>query len=193
MSIERRIIMSEAVLAPLAAWQNFYVIIGTAAATLTGLLFVVITLVSGVLGRVSSPSSGIRVFSTPNVLHFGTALLIAALLSAPWPALWEASLLVGLAGLWGVIYVFIVLWEVRHRLANYHLVLSDWLWYTLLPLLAYSALLVGGILLPISAALALFVIAAATLLLVIMGIRNAWDVVTYMLIEAPQSQNQSQD
>ena len=46
MSIERRIIMSEAVMAPLAAWQNFYVIIGTAA-TLTGLLFVVITLVSG--------------------------------------------------------------------------------------------------------------------------------------------------
>jgi hypothetical protein len=106
--------------------------------------------------------------------------------------LWEASLLVGLAGLWGVIYVFIVLWEVRHRL-SYHLVLSDWLWYTLLPLLAYSALLVGGILLPISAALALFVIAAGTLLLVIMGIRNAWDVVTYMLIEVPQSQNQSQD
>jgi hypothetical protein len=184
--------MSEAVLAPLAAWQNFYVIIGTAAATLTGLLFVVITLISGALGRVSSPWSGIRVFSTPNVLHFGAALLIAALLSAPWPALWPAGLLVGLAGLGGVIYVFIVLWEVRHRL-SYHLVLSDWLWYTLLPLLAYSALLVGGILLPISAALALFVIAAGTLLLVIMGIRNAWDVVTYMLIEVPQSQNQSQD
>ncbi len=184
--------MSEAVLAPLAAWQNFYVIIGTAAATLTGLLFVVITLVSGAMGRVSSPLSGIRVFSTPNVLHFGAALLIAALLSAPWPTLWPAGLLVGLAGLWGVIYVCIVLWEVRHRL-SYHLVRSDWLWYTLLPLLAYSALLVGGIVLPISAVLALFVIAGATLLLLIMGIRNAWDVVTYMVIEVRQSQNESQD
>ncbi len=30
------------------------------------------------------------------------------------------------------------------------------------------------------------------LLLVIMGIRNAWDIVTYMLIQAPQSQNKSQ-
>jgi hypothetical protein len=185
--------MSEAVLVPLAAWQNFYVIIGSAAATLTGLLFVVITLLSGALGRVSSPWSGIRVFSTPNVMHFGAALLIAALLSAPWPALWPAGLLVGLAGLGGVIYVFIVLWEVRHRLASYHLVLSDWLWYTLLPLIAYTALLVAGILLPISAALALFVIAGGTLLLVIMGIRNAWDVVTYMVIESPQSQNKSQD
>src|SRR5438876_6570649 len=150
-------IMSEALLAPLAAWQNYYVIVGTAAATLTGLLFVVIALVSGALGRVSSPWSGVRVFSTPNVMHFGAALLIAALLSAPWPALWPAGLLVGLAGLWGVIYVFIVLWEVRHRLANYQLVLSDWLWYTLLPLIAYTALLVPGIVLPIYPAPALSV------------------------------------
>jgi hypothetical protein len=92
-----------------------------------------------------------------------------------------------------VIYVFIVLWEVRHRLVSYQLVLSDWLWYTLLPLIAYIALLVAGILLPIYPALALFVIAGGTLLLVIMGIRNAWDVVTYMVIEAPQPQNKSQD
>jgi len=183
--------MSETVLSPLAAWQNFYVIIGTAAATLTGLLFVVITLVSGALERVSSPLSGVRVFNSPNVRHFAVALLIAALLSAPWPALWPAGLLVGLAGLWGVISVFIVLWEVRHRL-SYRLVLSDWLWYTLIPLIAYTALLVAGILLPIAAALALFVIAAAMLLLVSMGIRNAWDLVTYMLIEFPQSQNKSQ-
>ena len=185
--------MSETVLSPLAAWQNFYVIIGTAAATLTGLLFVVITLVSGALERVSSPLSGVRVFNSPNVRHFAVALLIAALLSAPWPALWPAGLLVGLAGLWGVISVFIVLWEVRHRLVGYQLVLSDWLWYTLLPLIAYTALLVTGILLPIYPVLALFVIAAAALLLVIMGIRNAWDVVTYMVIEHSQPQNTSQD
>jgi hypothetical protein len=145
------------------------------------------------MGRVSSPLSGTRVFNTPNVRHFGAALLIAALLSAPWPALWPAGLLVGLAGLVGVIYVFIVLWEVRHRLANYQLVLSDWLWYALLPLIAYTTLLAAGILLPIYPALALFVIAAATLLLVIMGIRNAWDLVTYMLIEVPQRENMSQD
>ena len=184
--------MSEAMLASLAAWQNFYVIIGSAAATLTGLLFVVMTLISGALVRVSSPWSGLRVFNTPNVLHFGAALLIATLLSAPWPTLWPAGLLVGLAGLGGVIYVFIVLWEVHHRL-SYHFVLSDWLWYTLFPLIAYTALLVAGILLPISTTLALFIIAAATLLLLIMGIRNAWDVVTYMIVEGSQSQNTSQD
>jgi len=180
-------------LSPLATWQNFYVIIGSAAATLTGLLFVVITLISGAMRRVSSPWSGVRVFSTPNVLHFGAALLIAALLSAPWPVLWPVGLLVGLAGFGGVIYVCVVLWEVRHRLMGYQMVRSDWMWYTLMPLIAYTALLVAGILLPFYPAPSLFAIAAATLLLVIMGIRNAWDVVTYMVIEHSQPQNTSQD
>jgi hypothetical protein len=107
--------MQEAVLSPLATWQNFYVIIGTAAATLTGLTFVVITLTAGVRGRVSSASEAFATFNTPNVVHFGAVLLIAALLSAPWQALGPASLLLGLAGLAGVSYVLIVLRRVRRQ------------------------------------------------------------------------------
>src|SRR5436305_14159733 len=83
-------IMSEALLAPLAAWQNYYVIVGTAAATLTGLMFVVIALMAQLRLRPSSWSH-MRVFNTSNVVHFG-----AALLSAPWPALWTAAVLLGL-------------------------------------------------------------------------------------------------
>ena len=65
-------------LLPLATWQNFYVIVGTAAATLTGLMFVVITLIVQLRVQVSSPRSGIAVFSTPNVVHFGLALRFSA-------------------------------------------------------------------------------------------------------------------
>ena len=94
-------IISEALLAPLAAWQNYYVIVGTAAATLTGLMFVVITLMAQLRVRLSSSWSHVRVFNTSTMVHFGTALLSAALLSAPWPTLWTAALLLGLAGLGG--------------------------------------------------------------------------------------------
>src|SRR5258708_1473730 len=66
--------MQEAVLSPLATWQNFYVIIGSAAATLTGLMFVVVTLMAGVRVRVSSPNESFAAFNTPNVMHFGAAL-----------------------------------------------------------------------------------------------------------------------
>ncbi len=184
--------MQEAVLSPLATWQNFYVIIGTAAATLTGLTFVVITLIAGVRGRGSSASEAGATFNTPNVVHFGAALLIAALLSAPWQALWPASLLLGLAGLAGVSYVLIVLRRVR-RQTDYQPVLEDWLGHTVLPLVSYTALVVAALVLPGQPAPALFVIAAATMLLLFIGIHNTWDNVTYIAFELAPPQNKSQD
>ena len=83
--------MQEALLSPLATWQNFYVLIGTAAATLTGLLFVAVTLIAGRRVRVPSQSEVFAAFSTPIVFHFGAALFVAAILSAPWQALWPAA------------------------------------------------------------------------------------------------------
>ena len=184
--------MQEALLSPLATWHNFYSIIGTAAATLTGLLFVVIALIAGVRVRVSSPSSGIATFNTPNVVHFGVALLVAAILSAPWQALWPAGLLLGLSGLGGVIYVIIVLRRAR-RQTDYQPVLEDWLFHTIFPLVSYTTLLVAAIVLPGHPAPALFVIAAATVLLLFIGIHNAWDNVTYIALELSQRENKRQD
>ena len=178
--------MPVAVLLPLDTWQNFYVIVGTAAATLTGLMFVVITLIAQI--QIPSSRSHITVFTTSNVFHFGAVLLAAGILSAPWPALWPAGLLLGLAGLAGVTYMLIVLWLARHRL-SYQPVLSDWVWYTVLPLVSYAALVVAAIVLPSQPVPALFVIAAVTMLLLFIGIHNAWDAVTYTAFERSQPQD----
>jgi hypothetical protein len=184
--------MQEAVLSPLATWQNFSILIGTAAATLTGLMFVVATLITGVRVRASPPSEAFATFNTPNVIHFCIALLVAAILTAPWQALWQASVLLGLSGLVGVSYVLIVLRRVL-RQTDYQPVLEDWLFHTLLPLVSYSALVVAAILLPGHPAPALFGIAAATVLLLFIGIHNAWDNVTYIALELSQPQNKRQD
>jgi len=177
---------------PLTTWQNFYTIIGTAAATLTGLMFVVVTLIAGVRLRVSSPSEAFATFNTPNVVHFCAALLVAAILSAPWQALWPAGLLLGLSGLGGMIYVVIVLRRAR-RQTDYQPVLEDWLFHTILPLVSYTALLVAAMLLPGHAAPALFVIAAGTVLLLFIGIHNAWDNVIYIAVDLSRPENKSQD
>jgi hypothetical protein len=190
MYIEGGSIMQEAVLSPLATWQNFYVIIGSAAATLTGLMFVVITLSARVQDRRSSEALG--AFGTPTIVHFGTALFVAAIFSAPWQALWPAGLLLGFCGLGLVTYVVIVLRRVR-RQTDYQPVLEDWLWHTVFPLVSYTALLVAAILLPGNPAPALFVIAAVTVLLLFIGIHNAWDDVIYIVIERSQPENKSQD
>src|SRR5258708_20265650 len=126
-SIEGGSIVQETGMWLLPAWQTFYVIIGSAAAALTGLMFVVVTLIAGTRRRRSSASVG--AFGTPTVVHFCLALLVAAILSAPWQALWNAGLLLGLSGLGGVIYVVIVLRRPR-RPTDCPPVLEDWLGHT---------------------------------------------------------------
>ena len=174
----------------LTTWQNFYVIIGSSAGALTGLMFVVITLIAGTRAR--RMSEPIAAFSTPTVVHFCTALLIAAILCAPWQMLWNAGLLLGLCGLGGMTYVAIVARRAR-RQTDYTPVLEDWLWHTVFPLVSYTALVVAALLLPDTPEPALFVTGAATVLLLFIGIHNAWDNVTYIVIELSQPENKSQD
>jgi hypothetical protein len=164
----------------LAAWENFYVIVGSSGAALTGLQFVVIALIAESEQR--STSSQINAFGTPNVVHFCAALLISAILSAPWHRLSSAGLAVGLCGAAGVFYVVLVIRRAR-RQVGYQPVLEDWVWHAVLPALSYGVLLVSSFMLPRHPDRSLFLIGAAVLLLVFIGIHNAWDTVTYIAVK----------
>ena len=187
--------MREVAVSLLTNWQNFYVIIGSAAATLTGLMFVVVTLITRAQVQVSSQSAAFAAFNSPNVVHFSIALLVAAILSAPWQALWNAGFLLGLCGVGGVIYVVIVVRRMRRvrSQSDYQPVLEDWLFHTVFPLVSYISLLVASIVLPVNPAPALFAIGAVMVLLLFTGIHNAWDTVTYIALELPRSENKSQE
>jgi hypothetical protein len=188
--MEGETIMQVAVVSPLTAWQNFYVIIGSAAAALTGLMFVVITLIAGT--RAPRTSESVAAFGTPTVVHFGFALFVAALLTAPWQALWLVGLLLGLCGLAGVTYGIIVVRRAL-RQSSYQPVLEDWLWHAIFPLVSYTAFLVAAIVLQFNPFPALFGVAAATVLLLFIGIHNSWDAVTYATIQNSKLENGSQD
>jgi hypothetical protein len=69
----------------LVKWQNFYVIVGSSGAALIGVQFVVIALIANM--RVRTTAESINAFGTPNVVHFGGALVVSAIMCAPWPAL----------------------------------------------------------------------------------------------------------
>ena len=161
----------------LKAWESFYVIIGSTAGALTGLQFVVMTLIGEAgAGRKDSVSA----FGSPTVVHFCAALLVAAILSAPWTAMWGAGEAVAACGVLGVAYSLVVAQRAR-RQQGYHPVLEDWVWHAILPTIAYAMLLVAGIAIERSSAHGMFSIGAAVLLLVFIGIHNAWDTVTYMM------------
>jgi hypothetical protein len=163
-----------------AAWESFYVIVGSSGAALTGLQFVVIALVSETRGQ--SSSDQIDAFATPTIVHFCAVLFISAVLSAPWPRLAGPQIALGLAGLVGVIYAFITMRRAR-RQTGYKLVLEDWIWHTFLTLVAYAMLLAGGIELESHTEASLFAIGATSVLLLFIGIHNAWDTVTYIAVE----------
>jgi len=169
--------MAESLTAPLAAWESFYVIVGSSAAALTGLQFVVIALIADSERRRGSPE--IAAFGTPTILHFCGALYVAAVISAPWHSLSSAAIALGVGGAAGLAYALNVIRRAR-RQTTYKLVAEDWIWYISLPVLAYAMLVGGSVYLPQHAEPALFVLGAAVLLLVYIGIHNAWDTVTYI-------------
>ena len=173
--------MAETASAFLTAWSSFYVMTGSSAGALTGLMFVVITLVTRT-ERAEDTHAGISTFSTPTVMHFAAALLVSAVLIAPWRSLVHASVVVALIGLLGVGYILRLMHRTR-RLTFYTADLEDWAWYTILPFVAYGAISAGAIALSASPVQALFIVAGGVVLLIFIGIRNAWDIVTYIAIQ----------
>ena len=171
--------MHEPLTFPLEAWEAFYVIVGSSAAALTGLQFVVIALVAEARRR--STLSEIDAFGTPTVVHFCAVLLISANLSAPWTALRGAGFLLDFCGLAGVGYVVLVIRRAR-RQSGYSPVFEDWLWHAVLPALAYAALLVASATIAAHPTNSLFVIGGVALLLLFIGIHNAWDSVKYVAV-----------
>ena len=161
----------------LSAWNSFYVMIGSSAAALTGLMFVVITLARTEDSTASE--AGVSVFSTPTVVHFSCALFTAALMTAPFRSLVPIATVLGLVGAAGMFHVARTA-VLTSRLETYQPDLDDWIWHVLLPFVAYATYAAGAIALRAGPAGALYAIAAAVTLLIFIGIHNAWDVVTFL-------------
>jgi hypothetical protein len=181
--------VQETPVSSLPGWESFYVITGTAAGALTGLTFVVISLITDLRARIAAP--GVAAFTTPTVVHFCVVLLIAGVLTAPWPALAGAAVVLGLTGLAGLAYSIIVARRLR-RITVSRLDWEDWLWYATSPLVAYAALIAAALLLPSRPVPSLFGIGAITLVLLFIGIRNAWDSATYAVVQRSQPQDESE-
>ena len=172
----------------LTGWASFYVIIGTSAAVLIGLQFVVITLVAQI--NLGNPE-GNSAFGTPNIVHFCAVLFVAAVLSSPWVSLATVAVILGLGGVAGLVYAGVILQRARRlarRQATYTPVLEDWIFHFTLPPLGYAILLLAAIMLPSNPTMSLFVVAGAALLLLFVGIHNAWDSATYIALDARQQQ-----
>ena len=129
--------------------------------------------------RTPSTTREVDAFGTPTVVHFCAVLLISAILSAPWHTLSGVDVVLAACGLAGMVYAAIIVRRAKGQ-TRYKPVMEDWLWHAVLPLIAYTALLLAAVGLRHYPTRALFVLGATMLLLLVTGIHNAWDAVTYI-------------
>ena len=161
----------------LAGWQNFYVIVGSSAGALIGLQFVVLSLINSAPSATANADAG-HAFATPTIVHFGAVLGLSGVLCAPWAGIGEASVLWGLVGLGGMVYAGVVIRRMRGQNV-YRPQFEDWLFHAVLPMAAYLTLALSAGAAGWRPREVLFGVGGAALLLLFVGIHNAWDAVTY--------------
>jgi len=167
-------------MAALTGWGNFYVIVGTSAGALIGLQFVVITLVANLPNAPPAPQA-VHAFSTPSIVDFGAVLLLSTIQNVPWHNVDSPAVLWGVVGVVGAVYEVIVVRLLRVQNA-YRLQFEDCLFHVLLPLGAYATLALSAYTARSHLRHASFGVGAAALLLLLIGIHNAWDNITHLVL-----------
>ncbi len=163
----------------LGGWENFYVITGSSAGGLTGLMFVVITLIRDV-SRVRV--HGLRAWVTPTIVHFGAVLSFSAFMSVPHQTVLSLSLGFGLAGVAGLVYCGVIAANMRRTNSEYVPVREDWVWNVVVPAVLYAFSIVAAAMIHRHRAEALYGMGAVALALLFLGIRNSWDIAVYMTL-----------
>ena len=158
---------------PLSEWRDFYVMIGTAAGVIVGAAFIVATLASGLERR----EVGMRGFITPIVVHLSSVLVGSAILAVPTLTRIGLAALLGAGGLAGLIYSVVV----ARRIWSLNLDASDRCFYVLLPIVSYGTMAAAAIMAYSENGPALETLAASLVVLLFTGIRNSWDMVSFMI------------
>jgi uncharacterized membrane protein len=164
-------------------WETFYVIVGSSGGALTGLLFVVVALAAD---RVrAGASQGLGAFTSPSIFHFCSVLFISAMIAMPRRSLATLGVMLALCAFTGG---FVTLSAVRRiaRFEQYTPVAEDWIWHAVIPSVTYLALLVAAIALPRASEPASYIIASVSLVLLLVGIHNAWDAALYSATSVPK-------
>jgi hypothetical protein len=166
----------------LREWHDFYVLLGTASATLVGLMFIAVSISATVFSENSR--AALAAFITPTVVHFAAVLFACLVMTIPTHSWHTLGTVLGAGGLAGTIHSGRLLFQmvIRHR---FNVDLVDRMFYALLPLVAYLVALTAAALLFEQSRIGADLAAAALLILLLAGLRNAWDMMLWIVIKLP--------
>jgi hypothetical protein len=166
----------------LHGWHDFLVIVGTASATLVGLMFVAASIGANVFNE--GHGDALKAFITPTVVHFSAVLFICAIEAVPSHTWLSIGCLLAAAGVTGIVYSGRIILQlvIRHR---FEVDMVDRLFYALLPWLGYLLLLAAAVMLLMRLPAAPNLVAAAVITLLLAGIRNGWDMTIWIVMRTP--------
>lgn len=166
-------------------WDNYFVLLGTASGGLIGLLFVVVTLTSGQERSRALWAAGI--YMTPIAVHFGAVLSISAATLVPRLTPQEVAVLIAIFATLG----FIAAARTSHGIFTLRSSgdpphWSDLWGYGVCPAAVYLLLEAEAAAVWLRTPWAPYALAALLLILLLLAIRNAWDLITWMAPARPQ-------
>lgn len=162
------------------AWHDFYLLLGTAGATLIGAMFVVVSIGSRFMTE--RRLGHIHAFMTSTVVHLTAVVLASVLMLAPLPETRPAWSILACGGAAGIGYCALIARRVMQGRVDW----SDPVWYAAVPFAAYAAILAAGIA-ALVGGLGFAALAVGPTLLLVAAIRNAWDMIVFFALreEAP--------
>lgn len=163
-------------------WSNFYFLVGSASAGLIGLLFVVVTLTAG--RDRASALRGATLYITPTLVHFALVFTISAVTMAPDLGVRAAAVAIGFVALAGLACATRSALGIRRPTGGAAHWSDFWL-YGGAPVALYLAIAAAAAGVWAGAAWAHATLAALLLTLLLLGVRNAWDTITWI---APRRQ-----
>ena len=159
-------------------WDGFYLLIGSASAGLIGLLFVVTTLMADVDRPRAMRAAAL--YTTPIVFHFAVVLVVSALSAVPRLPNWAAGLVIAAGALAGMAYAAVIAPQMRKGIAPEAPHWSDFWCYGVAPGGIYLGLGLSAATAWFAPAAAAYGVGLALLALLLISIRNAWDLVTWL-------------
>jgi len=163
-------------------WGEYYLMIGSAGAVLIGLLFVVVTLTSE--QERSTMLIGTSLYMSPIVLHCALVLVVSAAALAPVLEHAEVGLLCAAVAVIGIVTSVRVTRGILRGPMSPPPHWSDVWCYGVAPGICYLALAAVSEGLLTQAGWSALILAATMLAILLVCIRNAWDLVTWL---APKS------
>ncbi|MEP7287979.1 MAG: hypothetical protein ABI947_19680 [Chloroflexota bacterium] len=165
----------------LHSWQNFYFMIGGAAATLAGLMFVALSLGLHLITKVTQ--TDLNLFATPSISYFVSTLLLAAVMLVPTytpPALALILCLGGIAGMVKTLPHVTKLIQTARKHQDF--TLADWLTQVVMPTLTYMLFLGAALCLVVNQwSIAFMGLWIAAIFLLIAAISNTWSLVMWIV------------